>query len=137
MLIQGGRISSGTSCTVPVVGEYWINSISLLRYTTLPGESARLRPGANAVASTMLSLPSLMSCIKLRVPSAMLAPPVSTARFSAAGLAASCKVGLIASTNWRRWKLRCCRSAALRPSASPACRSSQSDASKYKSFSVR
>ena len=38
---------------------YWISSISLLRYTTLPGDSARLRPGAKAVASTIVSLPGL------------------------------------------------------------------------------
>ena len=104
MLIQGGRISSGVWCTVSVVGAYWISSISRLRCTTLPGVSARLRPGAKAVASTMLSRPSFRSCSRLRAPSARLAPPVSMARRSAAGLDSSSSDGLIASTNWRRWK---------------------------------
>jgi len=65
--------------------------------------------------------------MRLRAPSARLAPPVSTARRSATGLAASTSAGLIASTNWRRWNDSRARSAAGM-SASAGCSSSHSDA---------
>ena len=41
----------------------------------------------------MLSRPSSRSCVRLRIPSARLAPPVSTARRSATGFEASSRVG--------------------------------------------
>ena len=81
---------------------------------------ARLRPGANAVASTMVRRPSLRSCRRLRAPSARLAPPVSIARRSAAGLESSSSVGLVALTNCCRWKRSRSRSAGSRSSASPS-----------------
>src|SRR3954468_20105916 len=82
-----------------------------LRWTTLPGVSARLRPGAKASASTMVRRPALRSAIRLRAPATTLAPPVSIALCKAAGFDISIRVGLMASTNWRRWKLMRCRSA--------------------------
>ena len=93
-------MSNGVWYTLGVCGSYWISSSSLFRWTTLPGVSARLRPGAKALSSTMLSRPCLMSFIRLRIPSARLVPPVSKARRSATGLNASSSAGLIASTNW-------------------------------------
>ncbi len=84
----------------------------------------------------MLSRPALRSAIRLRAPAAMLAPPVSIAFFSAAGFDISIRVGLIASTNWRRWKFTRCRSASSMSAVSP-CSSSQSEASRYTSFNRR
>ena len=43
-MIQAGTIRTGSGCTVSVVGVYWMSSISLLRYTTLPGVVARSLP---------------------------------------------------------------------------------------------
>src|SRR4028119_964288 len=94
-------ISSGVRCASSVVGSYWISSIRRLRWTTLPGDRARLRPGAKAVASTMLSRPSFRSAARLRAPSARLAPPVSIARRSAAGFEASSSGGRLAGTTGR------------------------------------
>ena len=46
-MIQAGTIRIGSGCTLPVDGEYWINSISSLRKTTLPGEAATVLPTTN------------------------------------------------------------------------------------------
>ena len=43
-MIQAGTISTGSACTVVVVGVYWISSISSLRNTTLPGVTASVLP---------------------------------------------------------------------------------------------
>ena len=42
-----------------VWGEYWINSMSSLRYTTLPGVAPMLTPTSNSELSTCEGHPSL------------------------------------------------------------------------------
>jgi hypothetical protein len=60
-----------------------------------------LRPTSNADSSLIVMRPLPTSPTKLRKPSTMLAPSVSTARSSTSGLVAGKFVGAIASTNWR------------------------------------
>jgi hypothetical protein len=47
-MIQAGTISSGSACTSPVTGAYWISSIRRLRNTTRPGVAATSMPGRKA-----------------------------------------------------------------------------------------
>ena len=49
-MIQAGTINTGSAPTVAVVGAYWINSISALRKTTLPGVAARSLPTMKRLA---------------------------------------------------------------------------------------
>ena len=78
---------------------YCSTSMRSLRYTTLPGVQARLRPTSNGEVSTCRGRPLLcsMSSRKLRHPSTTLRPPVSSARLSTAGLVAGKFVGANAS----------------------------------------
>ena len=46
-MIHAGMMSTGSAKTVGVAGEYWINSTSSLRITTLPGVAATSRPSTN------------------------------------------------------------------------------------------
>jgi hypothetical protein len=77
-----------------------MSSISSLRKTTFPGVAARFLPSSKELASTWLGRPLLLtrSSRKLRVPDSTLPPPVSNARFSAAGLVSRKFVGEDASS---------------------------------------
>jgi hypothetical protein len=87
-----------------VVGLYWISSIRSLRKTTLPGVAAMFSPTVKADRSTLRGSPPLVvrSVMKFRAPRRRLTPPVSNARFRAAGLVARKLVGAMASTRARR-----------------------------------
>ena len=78
-----------------------------LRNTTLPGVAAMFLPTVKADRSTLRGSPPLVvrSVMKLRMPRMRLTPPVSKARFSAAGLVARKLVGAMASTSARRAKV--------------------------------
>ena len=54
-----------------------MSSISSLRYTTLPGVTARLRPTSNARSSVIVMRPLRASSARLRKPCTRLAPSVS------------------------------------------------------------
>ena len=81
----------------------------------------------------MLSRPVAMSASRFRVPSARLGAPGLDGFTQGTGFDINMRVGLIASTNWRRWKLTRCRSSSSMSAASP-CSSSQSEARRYSSF---
>ena len=100
MLIHAGLISIGMAPTSGVCGAYWMSSIRSFLYTTFPGVAARFLPTWNGRRSTWLGRPSLFtrSSTKLTAPATTLPPPVSKARFSAAGLVARKFVGATAST---------------------------------------
>src|SRR5215469_17720806 len=76
-----------------------MSSISSLRNTTFPGVAARLSPSSNDEVSTWRGRPlwCTRSSRKFRDPAATLAPPVSNALFSAAGLVGRKLVGARAS----------------------------------------
>ena len=97
--MQGGTITSGRLRTRAVVGAYWMSSISSLRYTTLPGVTARLRPTSKARSSLIEMRPRCASAARFARPCARLAPSVDSARFSTSGLVATKLVGASASTN--------------------------------------
>ena len=88
-------ISSGTARTFSVTGVYLMISTTSLRNTTVPGVAPMFSPSRNERASTCRGVrrPSRTSPSRLRAPRARLAPPVSKARFSAAGLPGRVLVG--------------------------------------------
>ena len=83
-----------------VCGAYWMSSIRSFLNTTLPGVAARFSPTRNGRVSTCRGRPPLLtrSSTKFLAPVATLAPPVSNARLSAAGLVNRKLVGASASS---------------------------------------
>ena len=86
--MHGGTITSGRSCTLAVLGAYWMSCISSFSKTTLPGLVATLRPTSKAVSSVIETRPLAKSCRNRRMPSTRLAPPLSSAVCIASGLVA-------------------------------------------------
>ncbi len=90
MLIHGGTISSGRSCTVSVEGEYWMSWRSSFWNTTLPGAVATLRPTSNACTSVcemlMMAPEPSMSCTRLAMPCTRFLPLEDSVSRSTSGL---------------------------------------------------
>src|SRR4051794_6383975 len=103
-MIQAGTISTGSGCTLAVVGSYWINSISSLRNTTLPRDDATVSPTTKSSALTG-SLPAettrIQSLQKFCQPDTKFAPPLCCAFFSTSGLVAAKFDGDSTSSIWR------------------------------------
>ena len=120
MLIVGGMIISGTSCTVSVLGAYWISSKTSVRCTTAPGVAARFSPTVNFEVSTLAGRRGGVdtSRSRFRAPFTRLAPPSSMVTFSAAGLDHKKFVGASASAIFSATN-RSSPSAAQSSSASP------------------
>src|SRR6266536_2879726 len=56
-MIQAGTIRIGSGCTLSVIGQYWSNSISSLRNTTLPRDVATVLPITKSPLSAELLPP--------------------------------------------------------------------------------
>lgn len=85
-MIQAGTISTGSGCTMSVVGLYWINSIKWVRSTTFPGVAASTSPsGKSGCGPDVLLAPFASPSQTLCIPRNRLSPPVSRARASTSG----------------------------------------------------
>jgi hypothetical protein len=97
--MQGGIISSGTSCTAGVAGVYWISWNSSFSNTTVPGVMPTLRPTSKADSSDCEMRPFCMSASMFCKPLVRLSPLVSMSFFCwASGFVARKLAGDMAST---------------------------------------
>ena len=84
--MHGGIITSGRAKTSAVRGAYWITWISSFSKITAPSVTAMFRPTSNALSSVIEMRPLARSLKNSAIPSARLAPPVSSASCIASGL---------------------------------------------------
>ena len=115
MLIQGGTMSSGTSCTFSVVGSYWMSCSRSFWKTTLPGAVAMLRPTSKASRSVWVRLNTSpdrsMSWTRLAMPCTRFLPLVANVSRSTSGLVSGKLEGdraLPSCFRWNsaRWRVR-------------------------------
>ena len=109
-MIHAGTISTGSGCTVAVVGAYWMSSIRLLRNTTWPGVTATSRPTTKFSAPAGGAPVSVrpMSWIAWVAPWTRLVPPLLSVRRSTMGLVGRKLPGENMSSNWRAAKATTC-----------------------------
>src|SRR5579863_9299520 len=87
-MIQAGTIRIGSGCTLLVEGRYWISSMSSLRNTTLPGDTATVLPTAEFLSPAGFPADNkrIQSLSQFCQPTTKFLPPLSTAFFSTSGL---------------------------------------------------
>src|SRR6266536_1184833 len=91
-MIQAGTIRIGSGCTLSVIGQYWSNSISSLRNTTLPRDVATVLPITKSPLSAELLPPDskrTQSLHQFCQPDTKFAPPLCNAFCSTFGLVAA------------------------------------------------
>ena len=102
-MIHALTMSTGSACTVGVVGAYWMSSMSSLRRITLPGVVATSCPGLNASvpAGGSPRAPRAKSSTPRAAPVARLTPQVAAVLCSTCGLVAKMLAGETISSHCR------------------------------------